>query len=725
MKRMTWSSIVIALLLAAIYSPDGVRATEAYARQTGKVCSFCHQHPSGGALNPVGTAFVRNNFRYPIPERILEKAHRISTPFHRTVRFIAGYLHLVTACIFVGTIFYIHIFVKPSRITGGIPRGERILGRICMATLAVTGIYLTWYRLDSPSGFFRSHFGLMLFIKIILFALMVVIAIFAITVIHRGMQKEAHRRLSNGGGAEVNRNSIHLFNGMNGQPAYVIYRDTVYDVTASPKWAGGEHFKKHAAGRDLTRDLEGAPHGDEVFAGLPVVARISDSGAAQEKISRTRKIFIAMAYVNLIITFLILLCVSSWLWGFPVREAHSAGGTAAASDACLNCHRKEKPGIYHDWRNGVHAKTGVGCADCHGRIDESDATVSKAHLERCSTPVSALVTPRRCSGCHPVEVEQYALSKHAHTLEIIEKIDKWLIHGMNNCIERSTGCFACHGSVVAFDGGHPVKGTWPNVGVGRINPDGSAGSCTSCHTRHRFSLVEARKPEACDQCHLGPDHPQIEIYNESKHGTIYHAEGDSWNWRPDDMAWRAGRDYRAPTCASCHMSAAAGVKGTHDVAERLSWELQAPLTVRPADFAPYPASTSWKTEREKMRSVCSQCHSAEWISGHFDNLDRTIDNYNEKYFKPVHKVLSSLYEAGFLSHESYFDESLEWEFYEFWHHEGRRARMGAAMMAPDYAWWHGFYELKSRYVNFMQEAQALKKSGRPETYRSFPGKFER
>jgi len=25
-----------------------------------------------------------------------------------------------------------------------------------------------------------------------------------------------------------------------------------------------------------------------------------------------------------------------------------------------------------------------------------------------------------------------------------------------------------------------------------------------------------------------------------------------------------------------------------------------------------------------------------------------------------------------------------------WHHEGRRARMGTAMMGPDYAWWHGF-----------------------------------
>ena len=59
--------------------------------------------------------------------------------------------------------------------------------------------------------------------------------------------------------------------------------------------------------------------------------------------------------------------------------------------------------------------------------------------------------------------------------------------------------------------------------------------------------------------------------------------------------------------------------------------------------------------------------------------------------------MDNLYAKGILSKSSYFDEELEWEFYELWHHEGRRARMGSAMMAPDYAWWHGFYELKHRF----------------------------
>jgi len=155
-----------------------------------------------------------------------------------------------------------------------------------------------------------------------------------------------------------------------------------------------------------------------------------------------------------------------------------------------------------------------------------------------------IVSPKDCSRCHPAEAAQYARSKHANTLELIWKIDPWLNDGMNNSIERQTGCYHCHGSVVKVEGGKFNTDTWPNVGVGRINPDGSRGSCSSCHTRHKFSLSEARKPEACGQCHLGPDHPQIEIFEESKHGAIYHAEGDSWNWDAAPGAWTPGVDYR-------------------------------------------------------------------------------------------------------------------------------------------------------------------------------------
>jgi hypothetical protein len=263
--------------------------------------------------------------------------------------------------------------------------------------------------------------------------------------------------------------------------------------------------------------------------------------------------------------------------------------------------------------------------------------------------------------------------------------------------------------------------TWPNAGVGRLNVDGSKGSCTSCHTRHRFSIAEARMPEACDQCHLGPDHPQIEIYEESKHGTIYHAYKSEYNFNAAAGTWTAGVDYRAPTCAGCHMSGSGKVMGTHDVTERLSWETQAPLTVRPENFKPFPSKSDWRTEREKMKNICRQCHSNSWTDTFYDGFDKAVEEYNEVYFKPAKAKLDELYAKGVITKDKFFDEHLELQFYELWHHEGRRARMGAMMMAPDYAWWHGFYECKNRFNQYMEEANHLLKTGeKAYRYPTFP-----
>ncbi len=392
------------------------------------------------------------------------------------------------------------------------------------------------------------------------------------------------------------------------------------------------------------------------------------------------------------------------------------------AQACIQCHKQESPGLFADWAMSRHASANITCYDCH-RAEESDPDVSTAHYQQYSrsdrkfgtaeykTPISAVVTPKDCSRCHPDEVKQYGRSKHSNTLEIIWKIDPWLNKGMNSDFERIAGCYTCHGTVLKMKDGRLSPDTWPNTGVGRVNMDGSLGSCTSCHTRHRFTVAEARKAEACGQCHLGPDHPQVEIYKESKHGALYDSFGHDWKFDSAPGTWTPGVDYRSPTCATCHMSGAGTTLTTHDVTERLSWELQAPLTVRPENFKPLPAKTEWKVERDKMKEICLQCHGKTWVDDHYVKLDKVVAEYNEVYFKPAKAMLMDLYAKGLLDKAKFFDERLEVEYYELWHHEGRRARMGTAMMAPDYAWWHGFYECKKRYSNFMEEARKLLESG--------------
>ena len=79
--------------------------------------------------------------------------------------------------------------------------------------------------------------------------------------------------------------------------------------------------------------------------------------------------------------------------------------------------------------------------------------------------------------------------------------------------------------------------------------------------RHDFSKAQARQPEACGKCHLGPDHPQKEIYEEYKHGNTYFT-----NIERDEprrlTRWVVGEDYSAaPTCATCHLAATGRAAG--------------------------------------------------------------------------------------------------------------------------------------------------------------------
>jgi len=406
-----------------------------------------------------------------------------------------------------------------------------------------------------------------------------------------------------------------------------------------------------------------------------------------------------------------------------VKEYRIERSVPPEAQACIACHQVTTPGIFADWAKSRHANANITCLDCH-LVQPGDQDIAQDHekyYSRSDLPwgeskykmsIASIVTPKDCSRCHPDEATQYSKSKHANTIEIMWKLDPWLNKGMNSDNERKTGCFNCHGTVIAIDeNGKIDPGTWPNAGVGRLNLDGSKGSCTSCHTRHRFSVAEARKPEACDQCHLGPDHPQIEIYEESKHGTIYHAYQDEYNFDAAGGTWTPGVDYRAPTCAACHMSGSGKEPTSHDVTQPLSWETQAPLTVRPQDFTAFPSGTDWQVERQKMKNVCAACHGDSWINDFYDGFDKAVAEYNEVYFKPAKAKLDELYEKGLLDKTKFFDERLEVEYYELWHHEGRRARMGAMMMAPDYAWWHGFYECKLRFANYMEEANHLIETG--------------
>ncbi len=433
----------------------------------------------------------------------------------------------------------------------------------------------------------------------------------------------------------------------------------------------------------------------------------------------------------------------------------------ASSLKCVECHQKMNPGIIDHWEGSTHAVKGVGCVECH-KAEHGDIDA----FDHYGATIATIVTPLDCGRCHKTETEEFLASHHAKAGNILASLDNFLaetvegsrvpfnphsktpgmeVDMVNGMASVNVGCRQCHGSKVALEGtdgslitvdelkpdakgiptsheavalvkhdenGRPVlhDGSWPNTGIGRLNLDGSRGSCSACHSRHDFSPRRARQPENCGKCHLGPDHPQKEVYEESKHGVAFRDLKHHMNLDAKD--WVLGEDYtQAPTCATCHMSGHTRNEGrvTHDPGERISWTNRPPVSVLmdtdvngkivketdPAERAALVTST-WGDKRQEMKNVCLHCHTPAYVNAFYKQYDDFVINYNEKFAKPGTKIMNALREQELITKPN-FDEEIEWTWFYLWHHEGRRARHGASMMAPDYAHWHGMYEVAERF----------------------------
>jgi len=465
-------------------------------------------------------------------------------------------------------------------------------------------------------------------------------------------------------------------------------------------------------------------------------------------------------------------------WMETARKAEEAGlrephiSVPAASRECFDCHAEENPGIIAHWTGSTHAEKGVGCYDCH----QAEREEADSYLHH-GVEIATIVTPRDCSRCHPAEAEEFSQSHHAAAGNILASLDNFLaetvegarmqfdphsptpgkaVQAVNGLASANSGCQQCHGAKVALEAtgggvvtvddlepdetGRPTNldavgriardengrplidaRTWPNTGIGRLNLDGSRGSCTACHSRHDFSPRRARQPENCGKCHLGPDHPQKEIYEESKHGIAFRDLKEDMNL--DAVDWILGADYSAaPTCATCHMSGNLrnGGRVTHDPGERISWTNRPVVSlVMDTDINHGIVSETdpetrrslihdtAEQKRDRMKDVCSHCHTVDYVNSFYEQYDGLVVLYNEKFAKPGLEIMSAVLNAG-LRTPTEFDEEIEWSWFYLWHHEGRRARHGASMMAPDYTHWHGMYEVAERfYMELIPQAREI------------------
>lgn len=381
-----------------------------------------------------------------------------------------------------------------------------------------------------------------------------------------------------------------------------------------------------------------------------------------------------------------------------------------AGKACVDCHSKSSAGLTNQWRASAHAEAGVHCLDCHqAHEDDPDA------FEHEGSVIATIVSPKDCGRCHEVESKQQRGSVHTQALSLISKRMPALAEHFGNPSLSDGGCAKCHGTRVRVRGdGTLDPSTWPNAGIGRINPDGSQGTCSACHGRHRFSRAQARRPSACTHCHAGTDSPDRSVYQTSRHGAMYEAHQADMNL--DSDRWMVGKDYSAaPTCVTCHMGAVGKIKSNHDVGMRDAWNLNAPVSEKQylvifTDGAkrelsasdPLPrrgetitrldgssgkvkAVASPKRRRQAMSKACLECHGRGFVTKTMTQFDQLVELFNEKYAKPAEAIMARLYSENLLT-PSPFDEPIELSYWTLWHRDGTLARHAAAMASPSMTW---------------------------------------
>jgi len=388
--------------------------------------------------------------------------------------------------------------------------------------------------------------------------------------------------------------------------------------------------------------------------------------------------------------------------------------SVAYADSCIDCHRTETPGIVDQWETSKMSTVITSCSTCHGNdhTDEND-------YEAVSYP-----TPKTCGGCHSQKVDEFNEGKHALAWAAMEAMPRTASQP-DEISDGKKGCGGCHQ-------------------VGYAWEDGSNGKCDSCHTRHVFSKVEARKPESCQTCHMGFDHPNWEMWSTSKHGTIYMTEGDSWDWEyPTGGEW----PNRSPVCQTCHM-----VEGDHEVitswgflgvrvpeSDEEWWEDRVVILQglgvldrdgNPTDRLDLVAAAKvarlteeeWQTYRDEMLEQCSKCHSENYARAQLDSGDAVLKASDELMAEAI-EIMFELDDEGLL-------ETQEGQEYAFAHgdlltfydaptsvgqilHEmflefRMRTFQGAFHVNPDYMHWYGWAPMKKSLLEIREAADDLR-----------------
>jgi hydroxylamine dehydrogenase len=368
---------------------------------------------------------------------------------------------------------------------------------------------------------------------------------------------------------------------------------------------------------------------------------------------------------------------------------------ANSQDACVECHNRTTPGIVEQYGLSTMAAAEVSCQNCHEVQADYPGSVEHEGTYVLQSPTTA-----RCEQCHVQEVRQYNQSRHGVPAYVAyagaESLDAEQLQRYESIPEAAPDPNRQRNSLYALEGPQVTRLACEVChNIGKPAQDGSVGQCQKCHLRHKFSLEQVRKPETCNACHIGPDHPQWEIYQESAHGIAYATDGDRWNWESEPGTLTVS-DFPAPTCAICHMSGFGTTGTTHDVGDRLTWYLFAPISDR---------RPSYQDNQIRMQGVCLTCHNQVFVDDFYSAASAATGAVND-WVKQSDEIVAPLQEQGLMTSQP-FDQPIDFTYFELWHHWGRTAKFGAWMQGPDYTQWHGAYEVLSDLAELKEAASSM------------------